>query len=274
MMKTKAMTTSIGLLLLVLIITGCSSTKDYNIVRVIKVAPEDTFTIMYFDLETLKGDPDCEQMYHDLRDSIESQMEGLQFPDVDGYGLINVGNMPLTIEIGEYVAANMRGALKEQGGIKDEYQGSEIWTSDMYRTTRAFAFIDNMVIFGDKNAVEASIRSYNNEPSLHDNEDLKIILDELPNGFFYIIINTITKQHISRYGSTIGCICMCNLIRGDEFLDIKGLLKFESEADAETYSDRTKEIAEAFFFGTPLDIEVKLKGQYIEITGTSDIEDF
>ena len=273
-MKTTAITILSVLTIIALVMTGCNSTKHSNIVRVIKIAPENTFNIMYFDLDTMKKDPDCEQQYYDARDSLENEIEGIHFPDITGYGLINVEQGNLSLYVGKYDIKDIRNNLKERGGIEDKYQGIEIWASDTSGTTRAVAFIDNMVIFGDKNTVETSIRAHkNDEPSLYDNSDVKTILDKLPDGIFHLIINTITIQHIARYGSAIGSISICNLIEGDEVLDIKGLFKFKSEVDAETYLERTNDIAEAFLFGTPLDVEVELKGQFIEITGTTDIED-
>jgi hypothetical protein len=273
-MKTTTITILAVLTILALVMTGCSSTKDSNIIQVSKIAPENTLSIIYLDLDTMKNDPDCEQEYYDTRDSFESEMEGIQVSDITGYVVINVENGTLKLQIGEYTIGNIRDNLKEQGYTEDKYQGSEIWTGDMLGLERAFTFIDNMVVFGDTNSVEASLRAHNNdEPSLYDNEDVKTILDKLPEGIFHMIINTITEQHIARYGSAIGSISICNLNQGDEVLDIKGLFKFMSEAEAETYLERVRDTAEAFLFGAPLDVEVELKGQFIEITGTTDIED-
>ena len=273
-MKTVTITILAVLSIITLVLTGCSSTKDSNILRLIKSSPENTLSIMYLDLDTMKEDPDCEQKYYDTRDSLENEMEGIHFPDITGYGLINVEKGTLNVKIGEYAVQNIRDNLKDQGYTEGQYQASEIWTADIHGRHMAFTFIDNMVVFGDKNSVEASLRAHKDDgPSLYDNEDLKVILDKLPDGIFHMFINTITKQHITRYGSAIGSISICNFTKGDDVFDIKGLFKFKSEADAETYLERTKDIAQAFLFGAPLDVEVEPKGQFIEITGTTNIED-
>jgi hypothetical protein len=274
-MKTWIIITLTVLVLLALAIIGCSSTKDSNIIRVIKIAPEDTQSIMYMDFDVIKNDPDCAPMYDDMRDSIESEMEGVQVTDIIGYGMINVEHGGLDVRIGEYNTEDMRNTLKEQGGKEEEYQGIEIWVSDTHGLPRAFTFIDNMVVFGDKDTVEASICAYKNiEPSLYDNEDVKTILNEIPGGIFHIIINPIPNELLNIFGTGTGFISICNLVEGDEVLDIKGLFKFESEADAENYLEKTKELARGFLFSTPMDIEAKLKGRFIEITGDMDLEDF
>jgi len=244
-------------------------------VQVMKIAPENALSITYFDLDATKEDPDCEHMYDDMCGSIGSEMwRSIKISDISGYAIIGVERGTLYLQIGKYDIKDIRNNLKEQGYTEGEYRASEIWTSDIYGMVMAYTFIGNMVICGDKDAVEACLRVHKNEePSIYDNEDVKSVLDKLPAGIFHVI-DAMSGEDIMGKGLLTRSISICNLTAGDEVLDIKGWFKYESEADAKASLEDAKDSGEGFFFGTDVDIDVQLKGQFIEITGEMDIEDF
>jgi len=275
-MKIKAITMLMVLAVLASGIAGCSQAKGDNMVQVMKIAPENALSITYFDLDAIKEDPDCEHRYDDMRGSIGSEMwRNIQISDISGYAIIGVERGTLFLQIGKYDIKDIRNNLKEQGYTEGEYRASEIWTSDIFGMAMAYTIIGNMVICGDKDTVEACLRVHkNDEPSMYDNKDVKSVLDKLPAGIFHIIIKTISERDSIYHGLRTGGFSISNLKTGDEVLDIKGWFKFESEADAEASLEDVKDIGEGFFFSADVDIDVQLKGQFIEITGEMDIEDF
>lgn len=274
-MKRKIISVLIVLTVLASVITACT-TKDNYLIRVMKIAPEDTIVISCMDVEASAEDPDFEFMYDAFLENIMGNMiGGVDVSDISASTVVRTIDDDLVyVLIGNFNFEDISDALIEEDWIKDEYKGIEIWTRNVWDF--AVAVIDDMIVVGFDDPVEACIRAYTNEePSMYDNENTRAVADKLPVVPSRVVATAdYYPMELEDYLSEIECLAyslgISNENRDDEVLDMSGWFKFDSEASAEAAMEDIEDFMGTGFEGAT-SINARLTGQFIEITGEMEI---
>lgn len=133
----------------------------------------------------------------------------------------------------------------------------------------AVAFLKNMLVLGFEDAVKLSIRvSQGKETSLYGDQDVKSVVDRLPAGILISIEREVAMYNIQ---SLAGGVSIGKSARGEGTLEIKAWYKFSSETSAEAAQHDLEDYLEGWYDATH--IESQLKGEFIELTGETDIPD-
>ena len=277
-MKRKIISVLIVIAVLATGLTTCTI-KDNYLIQVMKIVPEDTIVVSCNDYEAAAEDPDWEFIYDGLETimALETNMRrmvgGMDTSDVSASAVvITTGNDIIFVLIGDFNLEDIRGALIEGDWAEDEYEGVEIWTY----YDKAIAFIDNMIVSGYTDAVEACICAHKNEePSMYDNEDARAVADKLPVVPSYVVaLGDYTPIELAHYVSEIEyqaySLGISNENRDDEVLDISAWFKFDSEASAEAAMEEAEDFLETGVGGYT-NLHARLNGQYIEITAEMEI---
>ena len=106
----------------------------------------------------------------------------------------------------------------------------------------------------------------NEEPSIYDNEDMKVVADRLPAAIYYMVFG---PDYIYGIETLAGGVCVQNQHPNDEVLDVLGWLKFDSAASAEATMENIEDDLSRELNITITD--ARLSGQFIEITGEMEI---
>jgi hypothetical protein len=256
-------------------IVGCTKAEssDSDIVKILKVVPENTkmgALIYYLDLEELElqEDPDFEHSYDEMLDTSSAAMEGVCVSDISGMAIASAPpGFFCNIQVGKFDPEDIRDNLKEKDYIESEYLGSEIWMDS--EEHNAFTFIDNMVIFGSKPTVQTALSiNKKKEPSIYDNEDIKSVLDKVPDGINYLISTFSPGRDIK----ILACgISVRNLTSSDEVVDITGWFKFGNNSDARAALEYIENVVEDLFWGEDINnVDCQVEGNFIKITGDMD----
>ncbi len=278
-MKRKIISVLIVIAVLATGLTTCT-TKDNYLIQVMKIAPEDTIVISCNDYEAAAEDPDWEFIYDGLETimvlepNMRSMVGDMDTSDVSASAVvITTGNDTIFVLIGDFDLEDIRSALIEGDWAEDEYEGIEIWTY----YDKAIAFIDNMIVSGYTDAVEACIRAHKNEePSMYDNEDTRAVADKLrvvPS--CVVATGDFSPPELEDYPIEIEyqaySLGISNENSGDEVLDVSAWFKFDSEVSTEAAMEVFEDLMGSCFEGITL-IDARLSGQFIEITGEMDIQ--
>lgn len=273
-MKRKIISVLIVLAILTSGLTACTPKGGY-LIQVMKIAPEDTIVISCTDIEASAEDPDLEFMYDAfLENVIGNMIGGVDISDISASAVVQIiDNVPVYVLIGDFNLEDIRDALIEEDWIEGEYEGVEIWTGGFIS---AVAVIDDMIVAGFNDSVEACIRAYKNEePSMYDNEDARAVADKLP-VVPSCVVATVDycpmelEDYLSEIEYLVYSIGISNENRDDEVLDISAWFKFDSEASAEAAMEDIEDFMRTGFEGVT-SINARLNGQFIEITGEMEI---
>jgi hypothetical protein len=277
----KAKTISVLIVLAILAsgLMACTAKGGY-LIQVMKIAPEDTIVVSCNDYEAAAEDSDWEFIYDGLETimalepNMRSMVGDMDTSDVSASAVvITTGNDIIFVLIGDFNLEDIRDALIEGNWIEDEYEGIEIWTLYDYK---AIAFIDNMIVSGNKAPVEACICAHKNEePSMYDNEYTRAVADKLPVVPSSVVSTAdytpmVLEDYLSDIEYLAYSIGISNENRDDEVLDISAWLKFDSEASAEAALEDIEDNMETVIEGIT-NIDASLNGQFIEITGEMEI---
>ncbi len=265
-MKARIITALLMLAVLVSCITTCK-TKGGYLVNVMKLAPENAGAVYCTEIKAWAEDPDLSFAYDEMISGLGYVIPFVETSDISVYAEFDIDWGPIIVLFGDFNLKDVRDALTEEDYVEGEYKGIEIWTDDY---DDAVSFIDNMIVYGYKDSVEACIRVYKNEESsLYDNEDMKVVVDKLPAAIVQMVFGPDEMYSIEVLS---GSICWRNSTSGDEVLDISGWLKFDSEASAEAAMENIEDDLSWELVVTVTD--ARLSGQFIEITGEMEIPEF
>lgn len=259
-MKIRMLTVLVVLAVLVPSTAACKS-KDSFLVQVMQLAPEDAKEVGCMDIKAMVEDPDLSFAYDEVIKSLSYEIVGVDDTDISAYGIVEIDWESTIVLFGDFNLEDVRAALEEEYFVEDEYLGVEIWTDDYEDSV---AFIDSMIVSGNKDSVEACIRIHENEESsLYDNEDMRAVVDKLPAAIAYRVFGPDAMYSIEVLS---GSICWGNSTSGDGVLNISGWLKFDSEASAEDAMTEDLEDDLGWEFNAS-NVEASLSGQFIEFTG-------
>lgn len=267
-MKVRILTTLVVLAVLVSSITACTARESY-LIQLLKLTPEEADSVGYINYKKCVDDPDFNFMcpdftYDDMTYYLDWVCAYIETTDVSAYGTIEIDHYYLFVFWGNFNLGNIRDVLVEEDFSTYEYKDVEVW----YHSVDYTAFIDNMIISGAKNMVEACIRSYKKEYSMYDNKDLKAVVDRLPDdGVCYTVGGYYGTYCLDAIASGI---CIRSLISGDGLLNITGCYKFDSSVSARTAMTEGAEDDLKEYYNTT-SIDVRLRNQFIEFTGDMEV---
>ncbi len=169
-------------------ITGCTPKNSY-LIQAMKLAPEGLGHITCIDIEAMAEDPEledwCNEIIIGMSYEWSYEVVGIGTSDISASSSILHEGDTIVVWMGDFSFENIRATLEEGYYVEGEYKGVEIWT-DVFED--AVAFIDNMIVAGYKEAVEACIRTHKNEESsMYDNEDMREVADKMPNSIIQTV---------------------------------------------------------------------------------------
>ncbi|MBE9594140.1 MAG: hypothetical protein IMF19_11770 [Proteobacteria bacterium] len=251
-----------------------------------------TSYLIYSDIQEMRDDKDFEDIY----ESIEKRWRlsklkeyGIDIGDInyiasyisDAGGTVIFGgkfNLIATYESkymtprlkggtifgGEFDLEDVRDKLNDADFDKDEYKGVEFWLGEH---DKAVAISGDKVIMGYKDSVRECIKVMKgSEQSIYDEDvNFRDVIDRLPGG----IITSISSSDSGdirdiRAGGFV-------LMKEDkDTLKTKGVIKIPDEV----YTEAVKSNLKRSLKESLDDIEVVLKGEFLEYTGKMDIADW
>lgn len=244
---------------------GGGSAKDMA-----KMTPEGASQITHFDLQTIRDDKDLDDMYESIEKNWPEKLDeyGLDIEDTNymsaAGGIMYIGTASgIMILGGKFDLEDVRDELDDAEFDKDDYKGVEFWLGE---DNTAVAISGDKVICGDKGDVRDCIKVMKgDQQSVYDgNDDFREVIDKLPGG----IMTLVTTSGLSEYKNAVanGFVVMKE---DDDTLKMKGVMKFDDEDDAEdAKSDLKRDQKE-----NAVDVDVVLKGKFLEYTGKKDIDE-
>jgi hypothetical protein len=264
-MKIKIITIVLVLAVLASSITACTPKASF-LIKVMQLAPENAEEVYCTDIKAMAEDPDLSFAFDEIISFLVRWISFVEASDMSVYAGFDIDWESTIVLFGDFNLKDVRDALTEEDYVEGEYKGIEIWMDD---DDDAVAFIDNMIVSGYKDSVETCIRVYKNEEtSMYDNEDMKVVADRLPSGITYMVFG----PDVTRIELLSGSICWINTTNNDDILDITGWLKFDSAASAEAAMENIEDD-----LSRELDITItdaRLSSQFIEITGEMEIPEY
>lgn len=280
-MKKRIISVLIVLVVLASLNVGCGQGKSNSLIEMLKILPQDSAEITFFDIATLESDADLEHWYSDLKGDWFFRADLI--PELNSSNIHTTG---IAMRLGDFSNLMMifKGELDEQG-IRDmlvdegfeagEYEGIQIWTGELYSGAEprswAGALLEKTFLFGGTDNVEASIRvSQNMEPSLYKDNDVKSVVDRLPEGILCEIYNVtaILQEAGLTSAGLAGGFSLIKAASGKS-LEIVGWSKFQNRTDAAAALTDLEEKMKELWDTTQ--VEGQLKGQYVEITGEMEL---
>jgi hypothetical protein len=129
------------------------------------------------------------------------------------------------------------------------------------------AFLENMLVLGDTYNVKVAIEvSQGKETSMYDDEDVKSVVDKLPSGILVLIER---EEAMYNVDALVGGVSLRKSAGGKVTLEIKGWYEFRDETSAEAALDDLKDYLKDYF--NAINMDGQLKGEFIELTGESEI---
>ncbi|HEY42132.1 MAG TPA: hypothetical protein G4O18_09825 [Dehalococcoidia bacterium] len=238
-----------------------------------KIAPINTDVVSCVDIEALAEDPDFDSMYSEIINSLSYELlddfglEDIVISAISAFATVESVRGSIFVLVGDFNLEDVRDTLEYYYFVESEYRRVEIWTDDFEYT---IAFIDNMIVLGNKDTVEVCIRIHGNEESsMYDNEDMKSVADKLPAGVISMVFG---PDYLYDIEILAGGICLRNLTSGDEVWDMNGWLRFDSAASAEAAMEDIEDNLSWELDAT--NIDAHLSGQFIEFSGEIEIPDY
>jgi len=191
-MKHKYIISVVGVVILVCLVAGtmgCTAGqgggmgRERGVADMMMKTPQNATHLTFVNAEELRGDNDLEHLYEAWRDNIGNTL--------DDYGIVaddmNLTAMGISLEgeegyyliDGNFNPREVRDKLDSLDFDEDEYRGVELWE----RNGEVMALMEDLVIISTRQGVRDSIEVIMGEKdSLWDNQDVKDIVDRLPDG--------------------------------------------------------------------------------------------
>jgi len=249
--------------LLIVPVIGCSSSKSGEMEDMIKNLPVGLNGYNYFfftDFEKLKGDDDMEAILVKADDPVEYWMDKLGI-DIDtvnslvwyGYNNLLYGNFNLD---------DIREELVNLGYDADDYNGVEVWGKygDAW-----VAIMSGLIIMGTEDEVKDCIDVIKDgNDSILDDKDCKDVIDRLPNGplMVYWIVGE---------ASTYKAVAHATNKKDDETLTETMIYKFDDENAVDNTLD---DILEAIDAQGLNNIDVEQDGEFLTVSAEITIDDY
>ena len=257
-------------LFIAVVVASLGCLDDNSAKAMAKITPEGTSYLIHYDLQTIRDDKDLNDVYESIEKNWPEKLDEYGL-DVDDTNYMSAaGGMSyiaraggITILGGKFDLEDVRDELDDAEFDKDDYKGVELWTGE----DEAVAISGDKVLYGDKDNIKDYIKVMKGDQQsvYDDDEDFREVIDRLPGGLLTIVVTS----GLSEYKNAVANGYMCSKEDGDT-LKMKGVTKFDDEDDAEdAKSDLKRDLKEEWD-----DVDVELKGKFLEYTGKKDIDEW
>jgi hypothetical protein len=258
----KKLAAIVGVLFIGVVVASLGCLDDNSAKAMAKMTPEGTTGLIHYDIQKIRTDKDLDDVYESIEKSWSDELDkyGLDIDDTN----YEAAAGSITILGGTFDLEDVRDELDDAEFDKDDYKGVELWTGE----DEAVAITGDKVLYGYKDNVKDCIKVMKEDQQsvYDDNDDFREVIDKLPGG----IMTTVSCYY--RYNEYGG-----ELVRGsvwvkedDDTLKEVGVIKFDDEDDAEdAKSDLKRDLKEELD-----DVDVELKGEFLEYTGKKDIDEW
>ncbi len=272
-MKSKVLTVLSGLLVVTLLsallLPGCDGGGGgfTSLTGLAKMAPQDTGTIFFIDVIKFKSDKDFSELYEEMKDSFEYEINAgsdtdiMDFDDINyiGMGVVNYGEV-IWLN-GDFNFDAIRDQLKDDDYDKDDYMGVEIW----YGYSDVVAIHNNTLILGGEDGVEESIEVIADpETSVYEkNEDVRDVIREMSPGLFSIIM-------AGEFYPGAGAAGMAFSKVNADLMKFSGCFLFDDSEDAEDALSDIESDMESSDFSR---VDVSRSGNLVKFSAEIDMEE-
>ena len=258
--------------------SSCGGSKSNGAAKqMMKKLPENTDSFIYIDLEAFRADDTLAPGLEDLLGSAED-MEGWFGIDLDNAKGFTGGTMGkeedaemVVLLSGRFDLAKAREALEDLGCDKDTYRSVEVWEAFGYYD---IALMTNMVMFGSPDDVNACIDVIRgSDSSLYDNEEMRDILDCLPEGVLVGVGEG--SEFLNNDETEYEGLQIAGMSAGkgsDGKISCSGIFKFENEEAASAAIDEVE--ANAGDEEGVSNVKVRQDGQLLEASYDQDADNF
>lgn len=262
------------LLTLVMIISGCNSTKERgvsDVVDIMKKVPKDCGSFVYIDIDALRKDTDLENEYGRLKEGLTGWADFVGgFDEADSFTIAgrDFGDFSVLFS-GDFNLDKSREKLEEPGWNKGEYKGIEVWGDE----SGAALVSNKLVIIGYvKVCIDAMM---NINTSLYGDMNLRDVVERLPGGIvfgFHESALSIIQLRLSYDGVVVSGY---SILKKDEHsVTITLICKFDNVDSASKARDSVKQDLENYAYGKYRNINVKQDSEFIKIITDIDIKGF
>lgn len=155
---------------------------ERGVAGMMRQIPDDSTYFTFVDAKALRGDKDLKHLYEGWRDNPGYTLDdyGIVTDDVEhtAMGISLEGERYYLID-GDFDLREVRDKLDSLGLDEGEYRGVELWE----RNGEVVVLVEDLVILSTEEDVRDSIEVIMGEKdSLWDNQDVKDIVDRLPDG--------------------------------------------------------------------------------------------
>jgi len=238
---------------------GGGMDRERGVADMMMKTPENAAYLSFVDAKELRSDNDIEHLYEAWRDNLGRALDdcGIVADDVNltAMGMSSEGVGYYLID-GSFNPREVGDKLGSLGFDEDEYRGVELWE----RNGESVALMEGLVILGTGQGVRDCIEVTNGEKdSLWDNQDVKDIVDRLPDGFSVKYI--CHPQHMAYEGMKAQATCLEK--KDEDTLKMTGVFMFEDE---DTARDAVTEIKEDTGAEEIERSDVKQDGKFVILT--------
>jgi len=262
------MLTTLILMVLAITIPGCTWFDTQTATKtLIQAVPESSSAFEDWDIDKLRNDKDLGAVYRKWRDDWSAWLEDLGIYYGDVKQVARIDGSTVRIISGDLNTDDITAKLAELEYKEGTNKGQERWENASL--DQWVAFPAGLLLAGKKNDVEACLTVVNREEtqidSMWDNSRVQSVVGRLPAG---VRTRIGTKTELNDAITAWGCVWQS----GDQStLRLKAVYRF----DGTWAIDDAKEAIQNYWQAqNHYKVHLSESGQYLEVTGVIDIDDF
>jgi len=273
-MKSKIIIAVVLLLALLSASAGCGWFRGSKpLVDIMKKVPLDSTSFDYWAIEKLAEDEDLWDIYVKFRDEslAASQLKDMEvrLSSVKHAAKASGFDGSVGVFVGDFTVEIVAERLADKGYQETTYQETGIWTPQDDQGYESVALREGTILIGDVEDLKACIDTMvgEEEYSLYDDPDVRLIADKLPEGVIININKADSEENYAdliTYGKSYGK-------EGEGSLKLTAIYMFQDTYAAGQARDEINSYLETHKF---TDIEVEREGSFIRATALISIIDF
>ena len=266
-MKVRIVCLLSALLLLFVMIGGCSSSGSTSVNDVLKILPDSVSNVFVADWSKMTADPNLQGLWNAYKEKLNTaSMEeflGVNTPDIESMTMASGGSTYYIVMKGKFSVENIRTVLTNQNFKRqDDYLRVEVWNGNA-----SIAFLkDMMILTMSIDSLKTMIRLNEGaeKGSFYNSQNFNGIINKLPAGIF-TLLSAGGDQGSTSTGMSFGVLSADSLSFSRDYLFTDSAAAVTGKTNIEsTFSDN--------FTGT-VDT-INQKNSIVEIKGSMSISDF
>jgi len=265
--KVRIITLISVLLLLFIMISGCSPSGSTSLNTVLKILPDSVTNVFVADWETMNADNNLQELWTTYSENMNTaEMEeflGVNSEDLELMAMAEGGSVYYIILKGKFDMEKIRAVLEDQEFERqDDYLRVEVWNG-----SASIAFIrDMMILTMSIDSLKTMIRLHEGEEktSFYNDKDFYSVINKLPAGIF-TLLSTGGGYNATSTGMSFGALSANTL----------GFSQYYLFTDATTAAAGKTNIESSAADNFAGSIEsVMQKNSLVEVKGSMSINDF